>query len=372
MARQSIDRAGVRSRLKPRREPYWGPLVERGLYLGFRKLELGGTWIARQRDEDGRQRYKSLGQVDLMPYEEALKGARGWAKSLAEGIDPGDVESVEEACRAYVAELRLEKRDPAATDAEGRFNRTVYGKPFGKIKLLHLRTAKIKEWRSKLAIADASKNRTLSALKAALNTAVSNRRIDSGRAIEWQQVKPLPVSGRRDVYLDAKQRRRLIDHLPDELQALMIGLYLTAVRPGALAEAKVEDLDQKHSTLFIRAFDKGHGQRTISLSAEAAALFRKAAKGKLPLAPLIAYPDGSHWHKKRWDAPVRAAVKAAKLPAKTVAYSLRHSAITDLLNAGVDPLTVCKQAGTSMVMLEKHYGHLLHKHATKSMAALTL
>jgi site-specific recombinase XerD len=370
MARQSIDKARTRARLAPRREPYWGAPIARGLFVGFRKLPAGGAWIARWRDEDGRQRYQSFGHADAMSYEDAAAKARAWCKSLAAGVEATGTETVEDACKAYVADLRLEKREGAATDAEGRFNRTVYGTPFGKLKLAMLRTAKIKDWRADLDMGAASKNRTLTALKAALNKAVADRLMDAGKAIEWKQVKPLDAKNRLPPYLDAAQRSRLIETLPSELQSFAGALYLTALRPGALAEAKVEDL--RGGSLYIRAHDKGHGERTVVLSADAKAIMRKEAKSKLPLAPLFAQPDGSHWSKGDWGAPIRDAIKPAKLPPRTVAYSLRHSAITDLLTAGADPLTVCKQAGTSMLMLQKHYAHLLDKHAAKAMGALAL
>jgi len=32
----------------------------------------------------------------------------------------------------------------------------------------------------------------------------------------------------------------------------------------------------------------------------------------------------------------------------------------------------CPLAGTSLAMIEKHYGHLLHDHAAKAMAGLAL
>lgn len=372
MARQSIDKARTRTRLEPRREPYWGAPIARGLFVGFRKLPAGGTWIARWRDEDGRQRYQSLGHADAMSYEDAGIKARAWCKSVAAGVESTGTETVEDACKAYVADLRLEKREDTATDAEGRFNRTVYGAAFGKLKLSTLRTAKIKDWRAHLDMAAASKNRTLTAIKAALNKAIADRLLDAGKAIEWKQVKLLDAKNRLPPYLDAAQRTRLIEHLPPELQSFAGALYLTALRPGALAAAKVEDFNERRGSLYIRAHDKGHGERTVILSPDATALMHKAASGKLPLAPLFARPDGGHWIKAGWGGPIRTAITPAKLPARTVAYSLRHSAITDLLNAGADPMTVCKQAGTSMLMLEKHYAHLLDKHAAKAMGALAL
>ncbi len=51
-----IDSKTKRDKLAPRREPYWAPL-QKGAAVGFRKLENGtGTWIARWRDEEGKQK----------------------------------------------------------------------------------------------------------------------------------------------------------------------------------------------------------------------------------------------------------------------------------------------------------------------------
>ena len=73
--------------------------------------------------------------------------------------------------------------------------------------------------------------------------------------------------------------------------------------------------------------------------------------------------DGKAWDKDSWKRPVKAAAAAAKLPDTTKAYNLRHSVITDLIGAGLDVLTVARLSGTSVAMIERHYGHLLADHA---------
>jgi site-specific recombinase XerD len=62
----------------------------------------------------------------------------------------------------------------------------------------------------------------------------------------------------------------------------------------------------------------------------------------------------------------------AKLPRAIVAYTLRHSVITDLVTGGLDLFTVAKLAGTSVVMIEKHYGHLQREHARSALEKLAL
>jgi site-specific recombinase XerD len=381
MARESIDKARVRNRLPPRREPYWGAPIARGLFVGFRKLETGGTWIARQRDDDGHQRYNAIGHADAIPYDDAVKAAHAWARQIDAGVDTSEVQTVADACKAYVKDRRREVGDANADDAEGRFMRTVYGHSIAKVKLAKLRTEQIKEWRSGLmktakngknrAMADASKNRTLSALKAALNFAVASRYVEAGKAIEWERVKPYEVTTRRNLYLNREQRHALVENLPEGARPFVRSLCLLPLRPSALASAMVADFNAGQANLRI-VTDKAAAGRIVALSIDAVKLFKEQAKDKLPAAPLIAYDDGSHWHKERWKQPIKKAAKAAELPVGVCAYTLRHSVITDMLVGGMDSLTVARMAGTSLAMIEKHYGHLLHDHAAKAMAGLGL
>ena len=83
-------------------------------------------------------------------------------------------------------------------------------------------------------------------------------------------------------------------------------------------------------------------------------------------------PDGGHWTKTQWLKRVKAAAKAADLPAETCAYDLRHSIITDLAQSGLDLFTIATVSGTSVAMVERHYGHLQHDHARRGLETLAL
>ena len=67
-----------------------------------------------------------------------------------------------------------------------------------------------------------------------------------------------------------------------------------------------------------------------------------------------------------------AAAAAADLPAETTAYTMRHSVITDLVADGLDLFTVAALAGTSVAMIERHYGHLQQERARDALAGLAL
>jgi integrase len=66
--------------------------------------------------------------------------------------------------------------------------------------------------------------------------------------------------------------------------------------------------------------------------------------------------DGEPWGKSHQHRPMRAAVKAAGLPSETVFYSLRHYYISRALLAGMNAQVIAENCGTSVRMIEKHYG----------------
>jgi site-specific recombinase XerD len=65
-------------------------------------------------------------------------------------------------------------------------------------------------------------------------------------------------------------------------------------------------------------------------------------------------------------------VVAAGLPDGASAYTLRHSTITDLVRGGLDLLTVASLAGTSVLMIQKHYGQHQPGAATAALAAIAI
>lgn len=372
-----LHKIKVQTKLAPRREPYWGPPLADDLTLGFRKIDAErGTWIARKRKEmrpergEGRYAYKSLGAVtERNDFEAAREAALKWREAADAGVTD-DAVTVADACRDYVEHLRREKGDASARDAETRFNRTVYGKPFGSSTVAKLRTPRIKEWREELELSKGSSNRTLTALKAALNLAVTNRRVVPAVAREWGDVKSYKdATNRRTLFLDLKQRRRLLESASGAVRDLIEAVALTGSRAGELTKATRAQFDQRLKTM---TFSGKTGSRTVPLSNAALAVFKRVAKGKLPTAPLFTRDDGKAWAHSDWDELVRAAAEAAKLPKGTCLYTLRHSFITQAITDGMTTLDVARLCGTSVGMIEKHYGHLVADAARKRLAAVTM
>lgn len=341
--------------------------------MGLRKISADrASWIARMRPEGGGQKYeyKALGPLTReFDYESAAARAQEWFAAQDAGV--ANVETtVQRACEAYVVDRRREKGEACAQDALKRFERTVYDTPLARIALSKLRTPRIRQWRDDLKLSKGSANRTLTALKAALNLAVSNRLVHPIAAREWGDVKPYPnASQRRTLFLDLKQRRKLLDCSAGALKDLIEAAALTGARAGELTSATRGQFDARVNSI---TFKGKTGARTIPLSSPAVTLFKRLSKGKLPAAPLLMRDDGKPWAHSDWDELVRDAAKAAKLPKGTCLYTLRHSFITQAISDGMTTLDVARLCGTSVGMIEKHYGHLVADSARERLAAVVM
>ena len=388
MARD-LSRVKERDGLKAQREPYWQRL-RAGCFIGFRpsKKSGAGTWIARTYDEDLRKyRMKALGDFGTVAPNERFALAKKEAEAFADLVEAGgevrrEIETVKDACEDYLTEK-------PGKIAEGVFRRHVYNDPLAGVRLDKLRKHHLKAWRKRLedspAIVSRPKdgqvrtrkrsastvNRDMAVLRAALGRLLAPGAPRSEAA--WQEALRAvkDADGRRDLYLDRTQRRKLLDHIGDEAKPFVRALCFFPLRPGAMAALTVRDFDKRTSELTI-AKDKNGKPRRIQIPPEAARLFRAQAKGKLPSAPLFMRSNGKPWDRNSWKLPISAAVKVAGLPAGTSAYTLRHSGITDLIRLGLPILTAAQISGTSVAMIEKHYGHLGEKSAVKALGGLTL
>ena len=390
-----IDTVDARTRAKPRSEPYWVKLAS-GCMLGYRKLTAGsiGTWYARYRDPETEHRTKtSLGDFSNLPpaqrYDAAKKEAERWFTHIGRG---GAVvaSTVKAVCENYVKHVRATagKGDDTADDHQARFARWVDDAPIGRVAITKLTRRHVETWRAELAAtpvvidpraknprtrtrAASSVNRDCAALRAALNYAHDMDDVTTDMA--WRvALRPTKgADGRRTVYLDREQRRKLIGCVDEEFVEFVKGMTHLPLRPGALAALTVGHLDKKNGVLSIGK-DKAGQDRRIKLPKATVSILAKLTTDKLPAAPLFARAGGGAWNKDAWKKPMKVAAAAAGLPAGTVLYTLRHSTITDLVVGGLDLLTVAQLSGTSVEMIEKHYGHLRADHAAEALAKLVL
>jgi integrase len=382
-----LSKVSERERLRRRREPYWHRLRP-GCFVGYRPSAAGGagTWIARAYDDEQRSyRLKALGSFGGEPassrYALAKKAAEAFAADVERGsIADEKIETVADACRRF---------GKASAEAESRFKRYVYSDAVAKVKLGKLRRSHVAAWRQRLedtpalvsrnkngervtrARSPATLNRDMAALRTALGAILPLGAPNTEAA--WQEpLKPVRNAvKRRTLYLNRDQRRTMLQAVESEAEPFVRALCTLPLRPGAVAALTVADFDKRTSELTVGK-DKAGGGRRIVVPPFAAQLFAAQAKGKLPAAPLFMRANGKPWDKETWKGPIAAAAKAAKLPPGVVAYTLRHSVITDLVTAGLPLLTIAQISGTSAEMIERHYGHLVRHAAVEALAGLAL
>jgi len=384
-----IDTVAARARLAVRPDPYW-QRVRAGLYLGYRKGSAGteGTWLVRFRSTERGQLWNPLGALDQFAaherFDQALLAAQAWAQHLASG-GAARSSTVLEVCSAYADKIRDDKGAGPALDLQNRYRRWVQSDPIASIVLGKLTRADVRAFRKRLVDTPVrlgktgrtrirslvTVNRDIAAVRAAFNHALDERIVTSDFA--WRQ--PLRafknVEQRRGLYLDREQRRALLAHAEPEFGRFIQALSLIPLRPGALAKLTVARFDARLGVLEIGNDKAGHPRR-IKLPDPITTLFIQAAGGRDPDRPLFIRDCGLAWDKDSWKHPLKRAASAAGLPAETIAYTLRHCAITDMVHAGVDLLTVAQLSGTSVKMIEKHYGHLRDEISSNALTKLLL
>lgn len=396
-----LHKISVLKALPPRPAPHWAAPIARGRFVGYRKIAADkGTWIARVRGPDGKQKYQSLGwATETFDFDQAKAAAVEWFKLQDSGVTTtSDVVTVADACRAYVRSLTATNGDKSGRDAKLRLQRTVFNCDLGKRPLASVRITHIKAWRDGLGLKAENSNRTLRSFKAALNMAVDNRQCVASLAKEWNEVKPLPSEKkRRTQYLDLDQRRRLLEHCGDgSFRDFMEAAILTGARGGELADAKRSQFDARTGSMtFIGKTRLKVEPRTVPISPAAVALFKRLAKGKKPdellfmrdesmigacycdvesrrFRGLAKIEEPTRWLSYDWGPMVKQAVTAADLPLTTTHYTLRHSWISAALGSGMSTLDVARLTGTSLMMIEKHYGHLVDGAARLRLAAVSM
>ncbi len=386
-----LSRISERDRLKARigDEPHWQRLRQ-GCYVGFRPSKKGkrGTWFARVYNPDTkRNSRKALGDYGKLKGHDIFKQARADAELWADMVECGgerarDINTVKDACEVYASE----KPCPIQ---EGILRRHVYSDAIAKVKLDRLRRHHLREWRKRLEQTPALVTRNKSGEKLWKERAKStvNRDMVPLRAALGQVLKPgtpntdaawqealRPFKGadkRRELYLDKLERKRLIDAMRDDARPFVKGLCMLPLRPGALAGLTTGDFDKRTRTLTIGK-DKNGNPRQITVPTVIAEFLSEQVRAKLPAAPIFARSGSEVWNKDAWKYPIKQAVKTAGLPLAASAYTLRHSVITDLIRARLPILTVAQLSGTSIAMIEKHYGHLVRDDAEEALEALAL
>jgi integrase len=392
-----MDTRSARVKLAQRRDPYW-TVISKGCAIGYRRGAKGGTWVARMRDQEGRQHFEALGASDdirdadgitALNFTEAQDRARAFflrkAREFAGLADPQSGPfTVSQAIDEYLAHRARRGSKGIRADAYAAKARIIPA--VGNVEVAKLTTKRIRDWHESVAAAPrlvrtkrfadkqatrpfdatdveevrarrSTANRLLTVLKAALNHA-----FHEGRAFAdepWRKVKPFrEVDSAVIRYLNADECQRLVNACPADFRALVQGAVATGCRYGELTRTTTSDFNFEARTVTIRRSKAGK-VRHIALADEGSALFASLTAGRAGHDLIFLRSDGGAWGPSHQQRPLTEASRSAAIEPPVTFHILRHTYGSSLAMKGVPMGVIAAQLGHSDTrMTEKHYAHL--------------
>ena len=251
----------------------------------------------------------------------------------------------------------------------------------GGVRLAELSPEQVCAWR--LTIPEGHRFEATQALRQVLNRAVAWRLIEENPA-----KRGVPTPGRRcreqRPFESWAQIRSVAERLGPRFGPMVVFAAATGLRPSELFALEQGDLDRGAGVVHVRrAYANGRvkhpktrlSRRAVPLQAIALeALDQLRPRGESPL--LFPNARGGHldfrnFNRRQWK-PVQRALGIEPL---RDLYDLRHTYATFALRAGVPVFAVSRFMGTSIAMIDLHYGHLAvdsYQHAVSLLDALAL
>jgi integrase len=383
----SLGTPAARAKLQVRPKPYYRS-VQPGLHLGYAKRVRGkpGVWLARYYLGDEKYEVEGFtykvahGDVactadDQQPadgtavlsFGQALDRARQRYAERASAA-AGGLATVAAALDAYFDWLEAHKKSSRPTEARGRAQSTIYP-VLGDIELDELTTDDVEEWLFTLASKrngddeeavrrrQATANRTLTILRAALNKAYRDKKVASDG--EWRRVKPFKgVAKARVRFLTVDECRRFLAACSAEFRPLAQAALTTGCRCGELVRLTVDDFKPASGTLHVRQSKSGK-PRHVVLNDEGAAFFAALCAGRPGHELMLLRTSAQPWRRNGQQPPMAQACRRAGITPPATFHALRHTWASLSVMAGMPLVVVAKNLGhTSTKMVEAHYGHL--------------
>ena len=250
----------------------------------------------------------------------------------------------------------------------------------GEKRLADLSPRDVYAWR--LTIPEGHRFEATQALRQVLNRAVDWGLLDSNPAKRGIRNPPRRAREKRP-FESWQQIEAVAVRLGSVYGPMVVFAAATGLRPSELFGLEWHDVDREAGVVYVRrAYANGRLKHTNTrLSNRAVPLQAKAleALGRLPRADSeILFPnarggrvDFRSFGRRHW----KAAQRAVGIEPLRDLYDLRHTYATFALRAGVPVFAVSRFMGSSIAMIDHHYGHLAHdsrQHAVSLLDALAL
>jgi integrase len=204
------------------------------------------------------------------------------------------------------------------------------------------------------------------------------------RAVDWRWVKALPCRVKkldedagRIVVLSDKQADALLKAAIADQDAycwLFVAFGLnTAMRHSEILRSRFDQLDLDHNRLFIPQAKAGVREQPITPElTDILRTERDSADDQDGWIFPSPCPNASlTGHRDRMDKPYRRAVISAGLdPTLVTPHVMRHTAITNLVQAGVDLPTIQRISGHKTLAMVLRYTHVHGTHIDQAIKAI--
>jgi integrase len=328
---------------------------------------------------DGRRVHRVIGResegVTRTQCEEFIEQARTDARATRLNLPKGRKLALSFADAAVQYIKRLEQGDGKNLPIKRR-QIAMYLAPFFGVQRLDGITSftveKYKRRRLDQSAAQATVNRELATLSHLFS-----------KAVEWRWLDHVPARPKKfaesagriialtDEQCDSLMTAAVTSSDPDLWLFVAFGLN-TAMRHAEIMAARWDRLDLPNRRLFIP--DAKAGQREQPITAELGELLaserdmRQDREGWIFPSP---HADCAAGHRARMDRPFRdAVIRAALDPSLITPHVMRHTAITKLIQAGVDLPTVQRISGHKTLAMVLRYAHVHGRHIDQAIRAI--
>lgn len=219
--------------------------------------------------------------------------------------------------------------------------------------------------------AQSTVNRELSTLSHFLN-----------RCLEWGWIKSKPKipkgaeTRKQIVVLSEADRQALMEAAKadqDPLTWLFAAIATsTGMRHGEIMRVRWDEIDFDQRRIYIGRAKAGQREQPIppSLASALKDEWTQLGEPKCWLFP-TSRGNAKRPHRQTMAPQFRRTVERAKLdPAKVTPHVLRHTAITTLVQAGVDLPTIQRVSGHKTLEMVLRYTHLANEHVDRAVAVL--
>jgi len=218
------------------------------------------------------------------------------------------------------------------------------------------------------------------AAKATINRELAVLSHLMSKAVEWEWVAHRPAiirrfdeDNRRTSYLTAEQVQSLVSAAAVDSSPIYLFVVIaldTSMRRSEILSIRLENVDVERRLIFVPTAKAGAREQPITKNL--ALILRAHLDYTEPDQEwLFPSPRSASGHTVNIEKSWRRVVLAAGLdPNLIVRHTLRHTAITHLVQAGVDLPTVMRISGHKTLLMVQRYAHQNGKHIDSAMEKL--